>query len=80
VLTHQIFQRIFEDINKQPPADLMDRLANLEAHRHQVNVVLFTKLEPSLPKKLVSTLQKNMSPLYNPILDDEFLGSLDLSK
>lgn len=62
MLTHQNFQRIYEDLKKQPPADLMNRLANLDARRHQVNVVLFTKREPSFPHKIVSTLQKKHEP------------------
>jgi len=50
VLTHQIFQKIFEDIHKEPPAHLMDQLANLDARRHQASVVLFTKPEPMFPQ------------------------------
>jgi hypothetical protein len=52
VLTHKKFQKIFEDLRKEPPTDLMERLANLEARRHQVSVVLFTK--PELVFRLLS--------------------------
>jgi hypothetical protein len=41
-----------KDLRKEPPTDLMERLANLEARRHQVSVVLFTK--PELVFRLLS--------------------------
>jgi hypothetical protein len=34
---HIKFQRLFDDLKKAPPADLMNRLANIDARRHQVN-------------------------------------------
>ena len=43
----------------------MNRLANLDARRHQLNVVLFTKPEPNFPQKLVSTLKTREPTVYS---------------
>lgn len=42
ILLDMKFQRLFEDLKKSPPADLMNRLANIDARRHQVNILLFS--------------------------------------